>query len=246
MIDFDKNKLFKLSPIPKNEILEPFHKFLLNNNLYYLFSSQWFTYLLKTKKITLLLFFFTIIVGCRSLDTDLLIRNGELENKLPAVNQNRFLCFPDEQWISNQKIEMKPYIIDIYNKEMGNIFDKSDEKSGYVYCEIIWLNLAQTYYSRPLVIISIFTLGTINILGFPFVINQAIIEIEFSIFDKNMNEIKKYKIIGKSENPVAAYWGYSPSSTQFYVSAFSDAITKLKQMIIEDYIFLNQRLNSNK
>ena len=31
MIDFDKNKLFKLSPIPNNEILEPIHKFLLDD-----------------------------------------------------------------------------------------------------------------------------------------------------------------------------------------------------------------------
>lgn len=31
MIDFDKNKLFKLSPIPNNEILEPINKFLLDD-----------------------------------------------------------------------------------------------------------------------------------------------------------------------------------------------------------------------
>jgi hypothetical protein len=173
--------------------------------------------------------------GCKSIDNNILNPKDELDKKLPAMKLNF-----DKSNLEN--IFDAAYINKVYTKmyriEMNNIFDESGKKYGEVNMRINLVD--ESMPGIPLLIMSIATLGTFNLLGFPSNYTETTIEMEFIIKNSEEEVIKKYKITGEGNSYIALYWGYeSGTSTKL---AFSNCLKQIKAKLIKNFDEINANL----
>jgi hypothetical protein len=136
--------------------------------------------------------------------------------------------------------------ITLFEREVkDNISTGIGKSIGYIDCTI---EAADTRATGWLLIVpSILSLYSLNLIGVPFFFYKTELEIEVVIRDKKDNPIARYKGYGKKNVPVAMYYGYyghltgNKKSTDTgaarisAIQAFKVAMKQVKKAIEKDY-----------
>jgi hypothetical protein len=221
----------------------------------------------NTLKILMILLAFSLgLSSCRSLDPSTLNPKGQLGNLLPSLIPEYHVAsfgsiFPISQLveigrsttigsgvISNTTgaTSANPIHNDIdviFEHDVENISNRNGTVKGIIKCRAIDGMAQPTGDGWRL--LSIFTLGTINLLGVPVRSYKTVLGIEVSIYDINNNRIGRYTSNFYNNTAYAAlYWGYSekdlPRKTAR--SAFTSCMNDIKNQIAKDYNRLSQAL----
>lgn len=100
-------------------------------------------------------------------------------------------------------------------------------------------NAAWTFFSM-------WTLCSINFLGFPLREVSTELEINISIYDNQGNFIKNYIGKGKGLAYLAMYWGYGEDvRRKASLDAFRQALTEIKGKMILEIDYLNEKLSKS-
>lgn len=144
------------------------------------------------------------------------------------------------------------HIVTIFDREMSNnICETSGTNYGYAVCRIVNIEASSAIHWF---VASALTCFTINLLGFPFSNQTAILDIEVEILDSKWKRIARYSALGEDTEYGALYWGYygvfndlDPNrntilSRVVITSAFRDAMDKIRTQIEPDVETLREKL----
>lgn len=133
-------------------------------------------------------------------------------------------------------------VINIFNKEVKeNITNPYGEKKGY-----ISLKLGYRGEDRQplLAFISIISLGTINLLGFPADIKEQSLEVEVEIWNNKKEIIKRYTANALDSEFLAVYYGYNELTIHRKLAAenIKQALEQIRRQINDDAEEINKKL----
>lgn len=94
--------------------------------------------------------------------------------------------------------------------------------------------------------ISIWSLCTINLVGFPLREVNTEVELNISILDQQGNFVRNYIGKGKGLAYLAMYWGYGEDvRRKASLDAFRQAFTEIEKNILNDLDYLNEKLSQS-
>lgn len=227
------------------------------------------------RKCSFILFIFLIINSCVSFKLNSFYSNSPIEKKLPPlkIKQSFKIGYRSETKtylvIRDPKTgEMVLYDPSFFKKEEDQTYKNRIQDAFLIVNEEINKNICTPsigmYYGTiecqitnlknetdtGLSVISMLTLYTINLLGFPIASQLSIVKVSFKIFNCNNVLVKDYTAKGIGKAYSAMYWGYPyfgyrggtnriindkyPVSRAAHAKAVADAIQKIKQMIKHD------------
>ncbi len=134
-------------------------------------------------------------------------------------------------------------VINIFEKEIKeNITSPYGEKKGFIVLKLGYRGV-ETSTLYPLV--SLFTLGTINFLGFPANEVSQSLEVEIEIWNKKKELIKRYVVNVTDTEYQAMYWGYHNLMIGRKLAAdnIKQALEKIRFQINEDAQQIKRELN---
>lgn len=144
--------------------------------------------------------------------------------------------------IKNEDVTPNDFIT-LFNREVkNNITNPYGEKRGKIVCRIAGKDENPTYILR---LLSLISLGTLNILGMPFDINKNIIDIDVEISNNNNELIGRYNAMGKGKEISSLYYGnhYLRAKRYANIKAYKAAMTDIKKQIEADHNRLIEGLN---
>jgi hypothetical protein len=125
--------------------------------------------------------------------------------------------------------------ITLFNREVkNNITNPYGEKKGKIVCRIAGKDEKATYMLR---LLSLFSFGTLNVLGMPYNINNNLIDIDVEILNNNNELIGLYSAMGKGKEISSLYYGHAyPSAIRYAnIKAFKEAMADIKNQIEADH-----------
>lgn len=134
-------------------------------------------------------------------------------------------------------------VINIFEKEIKeNITSPYGRKQGYI---VLRLGYRGVDTSTIYPLISLFTIGAINFLGFPANEVTQSLEVEVEIWNKKKELIKRYLVNVKDTEYQAMYWGYHNLMIGRKLAAdnIKQALEKIRKQINEDAIQIKKELN---
>lgn len=83
---------------------------------------------------------------------------------------------------------------------------------------------------------SILSLGTLNLVGYPFGTEEYTVQVNAVAYDLNGKQLKEYKATAKDWKFVACYYGYAPDQVQAaaYLSAYKEGLESVIDQINQD------------
>lgn len=209
-------------------------------------------------KRTLLLILASILIlaSCRTIDLGLLKPSGQISPLLPALEAEFDMyslekLFPNHQFtdasftstnvdINSQTVNITRMnqvdatpndLITLFDRDVkNNITNPYGEKQGRIICRIAASDHQSNYFLR---FFSVFSGGTLNLLGMPFDISKNQIDIDVEILNNNNEMVGRYTAIGKGKELCSLYYGHNYFSARriAYVEAFKVAMTDIKRQI---------------
>ena len=146
------------------------------------------------------------------------------------------------QYIKNPTIK---WVRDRLTSDSYNICDKY----GSTYGTIVWsVNEHFVNPSQGLEVLSIFTLGALNLLGLPADKYTGVANISANIYNKNNDLIATYSSYQVVKSYAAMWWSYSPSKakSRSYNNAFTNAVNHITTQIGRDSSDLKNKLMNAK
>ena len=85
---------------------------------------------------------------------------------------------------------------------------------------------------------SILSLGTLNLIGYPFGTEEYTVQVNAVAYDLNGKQLKEYKATAKDWKFVACYYGYAPDQVQAaaYLSAYKEGLESVIDQINQDSV----------
>ena len=125
------------------------------------------------------------------------------------------------------------------NDEMMKHLENNDNPIGHIIITQEVVNRKQgslmtLFGSFP----SILSLGTLNLLGYPFGTEEYTVKIDASAYDLNGNLLAKHKVDATEFKFVACYYGYAPDQVQAaaYLSAYKEGLESVIDQINQDSV----------
>lgn len=156
----------------------------------------------------------------------------------------------NSSWIQTTAISGTNYkdarvndVINVFEKEIKeNITSPYGEKRGFIVLKLGYRGV-ETSTIYPLV--SLFTLGTINFLGFPANEISQSLEVEVEIWNKKKELIKRYVVNVTDTEYQAMYWGYHEQMIWRKLAAdnIKQALEKIRVQINKDVPQIKRALN---
>ncbi len=118
------------------------------------------------------------------------------------------------------------------------------EKKGYVVLNIGYRNRIVRYESIPTLWLSIVSLGTLNLLGFPLSAEEEEMNISVEILNNKKELVKRYTSPQSNKEWVAAYWGYDALSVnrKITIENIKNALEEIAKQISNDSYEINKKL----
>ena len=171
-----------------------------------------------------------LITSCKSID----LQSYTKPPLMPA--EVKFLPL-DKLEFGNSKIEM-----DMVDQ---NICEVMGPKYGYIHLSV--QSDIDTEWDFPFRLLTLFSLGTSGIVGLPYAIILAELNVRYEIRNSKDEEIAFFQGEGKARAPCALYYGYdsytanSKAVTDALNQARSEIMAQLKKEVVED---INKKLKA--
>ena len=143
---------------------------------------------------------------------------------------------------TNYKDDRVSDVVNIFEKEVqNNITSPYGAKKGYFALKLGYRG-SEDSILYPLV--SIFSLGMLNLVGFPYNELSESLEVQVDVLNKNKELIKRYNENIANSNYVAMWWGYDEGVVYRKVAAdnIRQALEKIRISIANDANELNKKL----
>lgn len=134
-------------------------------------------------------------------------------------------------------------LLTLFNRDIKyNITEPYGEKKGTIVCRVAGINFDESGFG--LSFISVCSFGLLNLVGLPFAMNDASVDIDVDIYDNKSELIGSYHAIGNARIASAMYYGYQVSSAKRLakIKAFKRAMNDIKSQIEMDYNELSASL----
>lgn len=132
--------------------------------------------------------------------------------------------------------------INIFEKEVvENITNPYGEKKGYIVLKLGYIEEDNSFIYPA---VSLCTLYTINLFGFPQNKISQLLEVEVDILDNNKNLVKRYVETVNNSDYVAMWWGYDESTIYRKIAAdnIKEALSKIRIKIGQDALEIRSKL----
>lgn len=210
-----------------------------------------------------------ILASCRTIDLGLLKPSGQISPLLPALEAEFDMYsleklfpnhnYPDASYTSTNidvntqtisvlkvnQVDATPNdLITLFDRDVkNNITNPYGEKQGRIICRIAASDHQSNYFLR---FFSVFSGGTLNLLGMPFDINKNQIDIDIEIINNNNELVGRYSAIGKGKEICSLYYGhnYLLAKRMAYIEAFKAAMTDIKRQIKNNHQQIIAGLNA--
>ncbi|MBO7244808.1 MAG: hypothetical protein J6V53_05970 [Alphaproteobacteria bacterium] len=118
------------------------------------------------------------------------------------------------------------------------------EKKGYMVLNIGYRNAIDHYENIATAWLSIISLGTLNLLGFPFGVDEDEMKISVEILNSKKELVKRYTSVQSDTEWAAAYWGYNVPkiSRKITIENVKNALEDIGNQISNDVYEINKRL----
>lgn len=196
---------------------------------------------MRFKSITLLMLLIIIVLSsCMVYKEDMLsMSNAPISTKLPALTMTYGNFSSSVSYADACSCELNMLSEEVEN----NLTEFYGEHYGYISFQIHQVDYGrEDLYLLP----TIFSLGLINILGFPAMAHMREIELKVSIMDSRRQLLKKYSSRAKSRVWVAYYYGYRGKYAPLLINSFvlNKAMTEIRELIQIDAVDLREKLLS--
>lgn len=217
------------------------------------------------KNAILLLTLFVLCAACKTFDITSMRYGDHFSDKLPPLkpefdSQSFGPQYPNiydsaamvlsgtldpEHLLRNASIEQKiSYDTKaIYTHEiMKNLSKKVGQTQGTAVCRRGFRSRGITTALNP--VLSIITLGIVNLFGYPAAVHKDELELIVDIYDLNNNVVASFSGMGYGEAKEALYKGYNKSNARrkAHALAFKEALENIKIQIKESRIELSNAL----
>ena len=138
--------------------------------------------------------------------------------------------------IDNKQEHLKTVAYDV-NSEIINKLGNDDNSIGSIIISQDVLNRKQGSLMTLLGSFpSILSLGTLNLVGYPFGTEEYTVQVNAVAYDLNGKQLKQYKATAKDSKFVACYYGYAPAQVQAaaYLSAYKEGLESVIDQINQD------------
>lgn len=138
--------------------------------------------------------------------------------------------------IDNKQEHLKTVAYDV-NSEIINKLGNDDNSIGSIIISQDVLNRKQGSLMTLLGSFpSILSLGTLNLVGYPFGTEEYTVQVNAVAYDLNGKQLKEYKATAKDWKFVACYYGYAPDQVQAaaYLSAYKEGLESVIDQINQD------------
>lgn len=118
------------------------------------------------------------------------------------------------------------------------------EKKGYIVLNIGYRNRIVHYENIPMMLLGIFSLGTLNILGFPGGVHEEEMNISVEILNSKKELVKRYTSVQSDTEWTAAYWGYDVPmvNRKITIENVKNALEDIAKQISDDTYEINKKL----
>ena len=118
------------------------------------------------------------------------------------------------------------------------------EKKGYMVLNIGYRNTIDHYENIATAWLSIISLGTLNLLGFPFGVDEDEMKISVEILNSKRELVKRYTSVQSDTEWAAAYWGYNVPKIgrKITIENVKNALEEIGNQISNDAYEINKRL----
>lgn len=118
------------------------------------------------------------------------------------------------------------------------------EKKGYIVLNIGYRNDIVHYKSIPMIFLSVLSLGTLNLLGFPVAAKEDEMKVTVEVLNNKRELIKRYDAVQSDVEWGAAYWGYDPLAIgrKITIENVKKALEDIGNQISNDAYEINKRL----
>ena len=140
--------------------------------------------------------------------------------------------------IDNKQEHLKTVAYDV-NSEIINKLGNDDNSIGSIIISQDVLNRKQgTLMTLLGSFPSILSLGTLNLIGYPFGTEEYTVQVNAVAYDLNGKQLKEYKATAKDWKFVACYYGYAPDQVQAaaYLSAYKEGLESVIDQINQDSV----------
>lgn len=199
-----------------------------------------------------------ILVGCRTFDFQELNSFGSLNSFLPAMeiifddqsfeNEKQHIVSNSQRIVSDDDVlsfstPSNTYTSIVYDKEAtlfirnyfySNVCNRMGEAKGKI-------RITRYYYDTGspfsvLLYFSLFTGGTINLLGIPAYIARVSVGLNVDVLDNEGKLVAHYTAYAKDKAPVAAYYGYTfhDATQKVKYTAYEQALDEIKANMQKD------------
>lgn len=86
---------------------------------------------------------------------------------------------------------------------------------------------------------SALSLGTLNLIGYPFGTEEYTVKVTANVYDLNGRHLREYSAIAEDWKFIACYYGYAPNQVQAaaYLSAYKEGLAEVLEKINNDAEF---------
>ena len=118
------------------------------------------------------------------------------------------------------------------------------EKKGYIVLNIGYRNRIVHYESIATVSATVLSLGILNLLGFPFAVEEEEMNISVEILNSKRELVKRYTSVQSDTEWMAAYWGYDVPmvNRKITIENVKNALEDIGKQVSNDAYEINKRL----
>lgn len=201
--------------------------------------------------------FLCFLTACRSFNSSEHMKfTRQVSNKLPnleIVFNNDDLIFYSTAysfWAGNQAPmgnaahvgDTERFLkVHIEQQVRNDLIDEYSEPKGYISFRIVGNNSSNVGW---LMLPSILSYGTLNLLGMPAGWSDIDLELEARLYDRNKRLIKIYRGLGSDSTVIACYYGYNELDAEkvSVINSVKQALASIKQQINNDQSLLLTKL----
>lgn len=184
---------------------------------------------------------FLFLSSCITLQPEMLkASKNRVENRI----HNLVLLNSEVNATSGKEIKGQNYVYTLVDRELkDNILINEEKAYGNIDISVVYHTAKLHPMSIPLMILTVGSLGTLNLLGLPAEMDKKYLEIDVTIFNNSKKIIKKYNYITK-KNEVIGY--YRKDINARNVDRWREVIDQFKDDVRRDYQFINQELEKQQ